>query len=68
MAKLSAKTEVSVEKVVHNSLRETIQMLHDDHGLLVNGVSVDWIDLSQIGDIQFKISSLRIDTETFNLI
>ena len=65
MAESKLKMKVSVEKVIHDSIRETLQMLIDDHGIIVNTISVKWLDLSQVDKEKYSICGLEIETETF---
>ena len=64
MAKANLKMKVSVEKVIHDSIRETLQMLVDDHGIMVNNVYVGWLDLSQADKPRHVVNRLTIETET----
>ena len=58
------KMKLSVEKVIHDSIRETLENLYDDYGIKVNSVNVTWLDLSQVDKTIYGFSKLTVETET----
>lgn len=61
MAELTAK--VSVEKVVHKLCRDMAKKISAEHGLLIEDVSFDWVEM--IGpEKEARLSSVHIKTRT----
>lgn len=40
---------VAVEAVVFDAIKDMLQAIHDQHGIIVQGVRVSWADVSVIG-------------------
>ena len=43
------KINVAVEAVVFNAIKDVLQAIHDQHGVIVEGVRASWVDVSGIG-------------------
>lgn len=61
MAKIEIK--ISLEKLIHDSFSELAQHLLDEHGVIVNSVSIDWQNMCSLNEPAFRVSSTRIDSE-----
>lgn len=40
---------VAVESVVYQAIKDVLQAIQDQHGIIVQGVRVSWADVSVIG-------------------
>lgn len=64
MAKVVGEVKVSVEKVIHDSLRNLIQGVFDEHGVMVKNVSISWFDFSTRNSEVKEISQVELVTST----
>ena len=63
MAKLDdATVRVAVESLAHDALSQLIQRIEAEHGLIVNKLSVEWLDTSTMDRPSAKVVSLTIET------
>jgi len=46
MAKADLELKVAVEKAIHTALQDVAQTIWDEHGICVEDVSIDWVDVS----------------------
>ncbi len=37
---------VSVEAAIHQALRDSLQKIYDEHGVLVRRAHIDWVDMT----------------------
>lgn len=61
MAELPPIT-VSVESVIHDALRATVQAVAEQHQIKVESVSVQWIDVSDHSGPRFLVRSVEART------
>lgn len=64
MAKLESKITVSLEKIIHRELRNVLQHVWDDHGLRIESISADWMDVSTAGEINMRLMGVQVVTST----
>ena len=57
-----SKCNISIEAIIHKSLRTTINKIASEHGLYIKYVGVDW-SFDSIGSSQI-VDNLNISTET----
>lgn len=62
MASIDCK--VSIEKTVHDAIRETFQMIMDKHGLRIDSVDVTWLDTSTTAQKCALVRSIKMTTVT----
>ena len=53
---------VSIEKAVHAAFAEMAQKIMDDHGVQVNNVVFDWVDVSDNNKVKAVLSGTNADT------
>lgn len=58
------KAIVSVEKAVHNAVHEMMQAIYDQHGIIVHGVNVHWLDISTHNQSKMVVAEINIDSRT----
>lgn len=64
MAMDAPSVTVAIERAVHDGLRELIQALELAHGIRVNSVNVEWIDVSSLSEPRFVVRDMAITTTT----
>lgn len=64
MASAKAEVKLSLEKAVHNALRDTAQELWDKHGILVKSVNFSWDSISTVEGDKFLLSQTTVETTT----
>lgn len=55
---------VSLEKVVHDSMREVAQEIFDKHGICLRTISFSWIDVSTHEKSSFHVADVVAETLT----
>lgn len=55
---------VSVEKAVHNVMHDAVQAIYDQHGIIVHGVNVEWVDVSTMGQPKMVVTGINVDSRT----
>jgi hypothetical protein len=55
---------VSVEKAIHNALRESAQAIWDIHGVCVKSVFFSWVDVSTLGEPRLILTDVEANTIT----
>jgi len=65
MAKLESEKKISVEKVVHDSITETVQYLWDEYKIRVDSINVDWLEVESNQNSSMLATKIYIDTVTF---
>jgi len=65
MAKLESEKKISVEKVVHDSIAETVQYLWDEYKIRIDSINVDWLEVASNRNSSMIATKIYIDTVTF---
>jgi len=60
----AAEIAVSIEQVIHKTLRETLQRISKQHGIQVERIEVDWINVSTTAGPAFQISGITASTSS----
>lgn len=55
---------VAIESVIHDTIAKVVQAIQDEHGIMVNAIRIDWLDVSSAGLCAFRVSSISIDSTT----
>jgi hypothetical protein len=60
MATPNMEVKISVEKVIHDLLREAIQLIQDKHGIRVSQLNFDWQVSHTVGEEpQYEVAAVR---------
>jgi type II secretory pathway component PulM len=60
MATPNMEVKVSVEKVVHEHLREIVQVINNKYGLRISQLNFDWLERHQMGEpTTYEVSTVR---------
>lgn len=60
---------VVVESVMFNAIKDVLQAIHDQHGIIVEGVRVSWVDIAVIGSpLRSVIVEVEIDSRKAFLV
>jgi hypothetical protein len=63
MASQEQKVVVSIEKSIHDGVRDFCQMVSDDHGLRIMSIRVSWHATQQLGGKNTAVvSGVEIET------
>lgn len=57
------KINVAVEAVVFDTIKDVLQAIHDQHGIIMDGVRASWVDVSGIG-FQSRSVVVEIDLDS----
>jgi hypothetical protein len=57
---------VAVERAVHDGIAEALRIIEAEHGIVVNAIAAEWIDVSTMEQPRFMLQSLRIDSTTMH--
>ena len=68
MAEPKITIPISLEKVVHSTIKEIIQGIWDDQNLLVSDIKINWIDTSSQGKPNFIIQNVVMTTQTIDKV
>lgn len=60
----TAEITVTVEKAVHDALRELAQAAWDKHGVCVQSVQFSWVDVSTPGEPKLIVTEVEAYTLT----
>jgi len=60
MTMAKAEITVGIESVIHSVLTDVVQRIADQHGIRVDGVEVDWLDVSTPADNRFMVRKIYI--------
>jgi len=58
----ASNISVAVEKAVHTAFAEVAQSIMDKHGIQVNTVSFDWLDISNNVKTKALVTNTNVDT------
>jgi len=63
MAKIAEmKMRVSVESAIHDAIMAFSQSIHDDYGVQLLGVIVEWCDVSTVSEQKSRVVGVELDT------
>jgi len=61
-----AKVQVSLEKIIHRTIRDTLQEIWEKHQIRVDNIRVDWREIETINEpIVNQLTELRVESVTF---
>jgi hypothetical protein len=60
----NADITVTVERVIHDALRDFIQSTFDAHGILISNVQIDWITASSPVKDRAFVSTVEVTSRT----
>lgn len=55
---------VTIERAMHDGLRDLAQKLYDQHGVKLNSANISWYDIGAIGAPRIIVAAIRVDSET----
>jgi len=61
------KISMSIEKSVHDAMREIAQSIWDKFGIRIDSVRFSWVDASTPGRHRFIVDDVNADTTTKSL-
>lgn len=64
MASTPSEIKVSIEQVIHKTLREAIQRISDQRHIQVDSLSINWIDFSTPEESKHIVTSIRATTSS----
>ena len=59
-----ANISVAVERAVHDALRDVAEAIWFQHGIILEGASFNWIDISTAGEKHVLFTDLAVNTRT----
>ena len=59
-----AIAKVNIEASAHQQLRELVQRLADEYGLIVLRASIDWLECGRIVEPKAIVTGIDMDTRT----
>lgn len=63
MAKIAEmKMRVSVESAIHDGIMAFAQSIHDDYGVQLRGVIVEWCDVSTVSEQKSRVVGVELET------
>lgn len=60
----SADISVVVERCVHDTLRDVVQRISDQHGIRVDAFTVRWMNASTAGEEKYLVVGVEAHTAT----
>lgn len=55
---------VSIESVVHDAFRDLAQKIWDEHKIVVNQVSISWLEVSTYSQLKMIATDVCANTQT----
>lgn len=57
-----ARMVISAETTVHDALRDFAQRIHDDYGMRIRGVTIEWLEFAVRGEQKAVVAGVEMDT------
>ena len=64
MAEQETKAMVSLEKIIHRELQDVLQRVWDEHGIAIERIDANWIDVSTAGEHKMILRDMGMNTFT----
>lgn len=64
MANAEIEVSVALEVALHNTVREFMQDMSDQYGVMIEMAEAQWVDVSTIGAPKYLVTGLRLQTST----
>ena len=61
------KITVTIERAMHDGLRDLAQKLYDQHGVKLNSANISWHDTGTIGAPMITVAEICVNSETTSL-
>lgn len=59
---------VAVERAIHDVLRDAVQRISDQHGIQVQDLRVDWLNISSMDKTRFAVREITATTSSLELV
>lgn len=59
-----ASTSIAVERAIHDVLRDAVQRISDQHGIQVQDLRVDWLNISSMDKTKFTVREIVATTSS----
>lgn len=63
MASNDMQMVVSVESIIHETFSKVAMAIYEQHGVQVNGVDIEWLDVSTVGSHKAVVTKVSLRTE-----
>jgi hypothetical protein len=64
----SGEITVTVERAIHDGLRDLAQKIFDLHGIKILEADIRWLDISQIGQTREVVDSIIVSSESIGTL